>query len=159
MKSLHSFMVSCLLWLIVSLSAMAAEHKTQTASSPAEILINNALMTNVAGMQHYVKIRLIATDRLSLRRHQVYQAVFDAAMGGVSDASYNEAEGVIFINTLSQAGALIHQMTLKRVGFNQFAVIEYITSVVVYPDGRPSPRRTYDAVPPPPKLHDGGYSQ
>lgn len=152
-------------------TGQAAEHKTQTASTPSEILIHSALMTNIAGMQHYVRIRLIATDNQSLHTNQIYQAVFESAAGGLSDGRYNEAEGVIFIDTLSQADALVHQMTLKRIGFNQFAVIEYITSAVIRQKPKPDIAKTYDAVPssppklnePPPSLYDDkssyGYSQ
>ncbi|NOQ35968.1 MAG: hypothetical protein GQ569_08735 [Methylococcaceae bacterium] len=132
MKYLYKTMLLALLF--VTQVGQTAEQRTQTAGSPSEILINNALMSNNSGEQHYVRIRLVARDRKALHKDQVYQAFFEASMGGiVSDGSYNEAIGDIFINTLSQAGTLVHQMTLKRIGFNQFAVIEYVTTAISPP--------------------------
>lgn len=102
----------------------AAELRAATESSPAQILIENAVIKTSSGTKH-AAIRLAATDSGSLHESQIYQAQFFSANSAVHpDGRYADEE--IYIPNLSQNGSGPRQTTLRLVNprTQEFVVIE-----------------------------------
>lgn len=107
-------------------AADAAKFDAATRSSPAQILIEHALIKTSKGTKH-ATIRLIAKDNQSLHESQVYQAqIISAHSTTAHDGIYDEADEVIFVPHLLQNGIATHQITLSRIKPKtlEFAVIE-----------------------------------
>lgn len=121
--------------MLVSLTAgqgYAADFNAATTRSPAQILIQNALIKTLSGTKQ-ASIRLVAKDKKNLHEGQVYQAHFARSQfKNRPDGSYDAVDDVIYIQRLLQAGTLSHQTTLKHVDGkpSEFVVIEMTTSVV-----------------------------
>lgn len=118
-------------WLVAGV-VQAANFNLATPSTPAQISIENALITTASGNKH-ASIRLVAKDNEALREGQIYQAHFGPTnVANYQDAQYDEGEETIYIQKLLQAGSLSHQTTLKRTNLHplEFTIIEITTSVV-----------------------------
>lgn len=134
-KSFFHLSVATSIGLLAAGSAHAADYDAATAYSPAQILIKNALVNTALGSQH-ASIHLVAKDHKNLHRGQVYQGHFGTpnAVNG-EDGSYNEADEVIYVRDMTQAGALSHQAVLKCVNRQRFecTILEVTTTVVKQP--------------------------
>lgn len=127
--------IAVALGCLLATSGYAAEFTAATAYSPAQILVKNASISTAAGVQ-YASIQLVAKDHKNLHRGQVYQGNFAAPNpGNGEDGSYNEADEIIYIRDMMQAGALAHQATLKCASRQQFEciIIDVTTSVLKQP--------------------------
>jgi hypothetical protein len=105
-----------------------AEMTPPTASSPTQIVIENALV-NTASSKKHAQIHLIATDTHALHENQIYQAhIILTNATGQQDAIYNEIDELIFISALLEKKDLSHQLTLRRINHQakglEFAVME-----------------------------------
>lgn len=107
-------------------TAHAAKLDGVTTASPAQILIEHALIKTSGGNKQAV-IRLIAKDKQNLHDNQVYQAQIESIGSTASqDGSYDEADETIFIPKLMQNGGVTYQITLRLINPKtlEFAVIE-----------------------------------
>lgn len=128
---LHTSITVILGWLLTG-EVQAASFNLATAFTPAQILIENALIVSTSGNK-YASIRLVAKDNEALREGQVYQANFGSTnVANNQDAHYDEGNETLYIEKLLQAGSLSHQTTLKRTNLYplEFTIIEISTSVV-----------------------------
>jgi hypothetical protein len=136
-KNVFFTSLTIILSCLTTKEGYAANFNTATASSPARIVIQNAVISTSSGNK-YASIRLVAKDNKNLHEGQVYQAHFGsrANSGDGEDASYNEADEIIYVPALLQAGSLSHQTTLKQINreLSEFVIIEVRTSVVRPPE-------------------------
>lgn len=139
------FLNTCLTIILSSLTiaeAQAASFNSPTSVSPAQIVIQNALINTASGNQH-APMRLIAKDHKGLHNGQIYQVHFGETNSiPQQDGIYDVADETIYIQELLQADELSHQTTLRLINKKplEFAIIETMTSVV-----KPVNERFFDA--------------
>ena len=120
-----------LVMLFVSFKLSASDYLAQKKSSPAQIVINHLLSISASGKKTVGSLILTATDNKGLRRGQIYTARFLKKKKGRQDGIYKQSEEEIYIAQANQVDAMVHQITLKKISKNKFAVIETTPTVII----------------------------
>ena len=114
---------------LISHSIQAAEY-IKLSKKNATIKIESSQILKRQGQDEYVSMTLLAKDKKALHKGQVYTVKsLKASEKTIIDSSYDEPNGVIFIDYLIQADTLRHQATLQLIKNKpmEFVVVEKTT--------------------------------